>query len=355
MSYSKRYIDGVLLNWGDRLFYEPLRRRRRAPRLGGSKLSAGARDAGRLRAELARTVRRAPEVMVKITNRASGSNGMAAIRRHLDYISRNGKVQLEDQDGLSISGAGALRDLVDEWRWGGWGIPAESRHRETFNILLSMPPGTDRQTVRDAAREFARIEFGDNHAYVFAAHDDEAHPHVHLSVQARGRDGRRLNPRKADLQGWRETFATQLREHGVEANATQRRTRGVTQRYPKQAVIHMRARGVVPEYDRRAVEQAGADRTAMLGAHEKALVAWREIGQALASSSSAQDRRLAVDAADFVRRMAVVREASVPQPAVVSGRPPQRRDASRDAGAGRADAPRHAEPDRGPGEPAPER
>jgi hypothetical protein len=35
--------------------------------------------------------------------------------------------------------------------------------------------------------------------YVFAAHADEAHPHVHLVVLARGRGGRRLNPRKADL------------------------------------------------------------------------------------------------------------------------------------------------------------
>ncbi|CAN7309160.1 relaxase/mobilization nuclease domain-containing protein [Caballeronia sp. LjRoot34] len=353
MPFPKRFIDGVLLNWGDRLFYEPLRRRR-APRMGGAKLSAGAQDAARLRAELARTVRRVPEVMVKITNKASGSNGIGAIRRHLDYISRNGKVEMEDQDGQSISGAGALRDLVEEWRRGGWGIPAESRRRETFNILLSMPPGTDRQAVRDAAREFARIEFGDNHAYVFAAHNDEAHPHVHLSVQARGRDGRRLNPRKTDLQGWRETFAAQLRKHGVDANATPRRTRGVTHRYPKQAVVHMRARGVVPEYDQRALERGDADRTAMLGAHEGALVAWREIGQALAGSSSAQDRRLAIDVADFVRRMAIVREASVPLPEEARGRPPKRSDPRHDPGADRADAPRPVEP---PGrvEPDPQR
>ncbi|WP_438391709.1 relaxase/mobilization nuclease domain-containing protein [Caballeronia sp. DA-9] len=354
MPFPKRFIDGVLLNWGDRLFYEPLRRRR-APRMGGAKLSAGAQDAARLRAELARTVRRVPEVMVKITNKASGSNGIGAIRRHLDYISRNGKVELEEQDGQSISGAGALSDLVEEWRRGGWGIPAESRRRETFNILLSMPPGTDREAVRDAAREFARIEFGDNHAYVFAAHNDEAHPHVHLSVQARGRDGRRLNPRKADLQGWRETFAAQLREHGVDANATPRRTRGVTQRYPKQAVVHLRARGMVPEFDRRALERGDADRAAMLGAHEGALVAWREIGQALAGSSSAQDRRLAIDVADFVRRMAIVREASVPQPEEARGRPPKRSDPPHNPGAGRADAPRRVEPDPGRVEPDPER
>ena len=87
-------------------------------------------------------------------------------------------------------------------------------------MLLSMPPGTDRQAVRKAARAFAADEFGDGRRYVFAAHDDEAQPHVHLSIQVRGPGGKRLNPRKQDLQRWRERFAAQLREQGVEANAT---------------------------------------------------------------------------------------------------------------------------------------
>lgn len=320
MPYPKRYIDGILLNWGDRLFYEPLRRRR-APRAGrvmlpDSALPDDTQHAERLREQLARTMRRTPEVMVKITNKASGHQGMGAIRRHLDYISRNGKVELEDQDGQSICGVDALHDLVEEWRRGGWGIPSDSQRRETFNVLLSMPPGTDRQAVRDAAREFARIKFADNYPYVFAAHNDEAHPHVHLSVQARGRDGRRLNLRKADLQRWRETFAAQLREHGVDANATPRRTRGVTRHYPKQAVIHMRARGVTPDYDRQAL--AGqTDRAVVLSAHGEALVAWREIAKALATSSSGRDRRMGIEVTDFVRQMAVVWEA--PAPSLTAG------------------------------------
>ncbi len=48
------------------------------------------------------------------------------------------------------------------------------------------------------------------------------HPHVHLTVKAAGLDGVRLNPRKADLQRWREGFAEALREHGIEATTTSR-------------------------------------------------------------------------------------------------------------------------------------
>ena len=53
------------------------------------------------------------------------------------------------------------------------------------------------------------------------------HPHVHLVVKAEHEyDGKRLNPRKADLQRWREKFAQNLTELGVAAAATRRDDRG---------------------------------------------------------------------------------------------------------------------------------
>jgi hypothetical protein len=310
MPYPKRYVDAMLLNWGDRLFQEPFRHVG-APRL----LHAAMRDkAVRMRDQLARTLRRTPEVMVKITNKASSAQGMGAVRRHLRYISRNGKVELEDQNGDRISGAEAVRDLARTWQLGGWGIPETSHRREVFNVLVSMPPGTDRQAVRDAARDFAALEFGDGRAYVFAAHDDEAHPHVHLSVQVRGPDGRRLNPRKQDLRRWRERFAEQLRANGVEANATHRRVRGAAQRYPKQGVAHMLARGEVPMYWQ-AVASA-EQRQAAWKSHDGVFAAWREVARAMASSRAGSDREMAIGITDFVRAMPVQQDG----PAVVDRR-----------------------------------
>ncbi len=72
--------------------------------------------------------------------------------------------------------------------------------------MLSMPSGTDPLIVLKAAREFARIEFAD-HRYVMVLHTHQANPHVHLSVKAESKHGERLNPKKADLHRWRETFA----------------------------------------------------------------------------------------------------------------------------------------------------
>jgi len=228
---------------------------------------------------------------------------MGAVRRHLRYISRNGSVELEDQDGSTVAGELALQDLFEQWHLGSWGIPTYSKRRETLNVVLSMPPGTDREAVRDAAKIFAQQTFGDGRPYVFALHDDQAHPHVHLCVHARGPDGRRLNPRKRDLHRWREAFAQQLQERGVDANATPRAVRGQMQCFPKQARPWMALRGNPPLFCSRVIDSE--TRRALWGAHIKTLSNWHKIAHTLAYSSSPEDRAMAMNIVDFARRMPI--------------------------------------------------
>lgn len=239
-------IDGVIKDWGDRTDYGRVKGRKGKNIVGGryEKPAPTKRPAGRER--LAATVRKHPEVMVKITRgRKDPITGihnvpgkdLRSIKAHFDYISRNGDVELEDEQGRVHRGKEDVRNVLDDWRGGG--IPYENgNRREAFNIVLSMPPGTDRPSVKNAARAFAADMFR-NHQYVFASHEDEKHPHVHLSVKALSNDGIRLNPRKADLQHWRELFVEKLREQGVEANATPRKIRGIVRKAERQGVRHI--------------------------------------------------------------------------------------------------------------------
>ena len=56
-----------------------------------------------------------PEVMVKIPKRLSqNSKGMNGVRNHLDYVSRNGEVTLETQDGEKLNGKKAVNGLTRE-------------------------------------------------------------------------------------------------------------------------------------------------------------------------------------------------------------------------------------------------
>lgn len=255
------FIDGVLKEIGERLFWDPVRPIK-GSRLTTTGLSRKAKAKGshaapvRIANTLKNTLKRTPEVMVKISG---GGKSFQHVKAHLDYISRNGQVTIEDQSGDVFSGRDDLKDLEIQWRYGGYPISTNPGAKQAFNIVLSMPPGTDRESVTNAARDFAIAEFADNFSYVFATHTDEKHPHVHLVVKAMGRDGVRLNPRKADLQRWREIFADKLKDHGIEANATKRQVRGITRKPRKQSVVHLEKRGSgIKSFHREALEEAAA-------------------------------------------------------------------------------------------------
>lgn len=176
------------------------------------------------------------EVMVKITGFGKGAGH---IQSHLDYISRNGKVELETSQGETLTGKQEIKEFFDDWKQEFSDSKRQKNQRDTMHMVLSMPEHVEPEAVRLAVREFAKKEFGSNHDYVFALHTDEPHPHCHLSVKMRGFDGTRLNPRKADLQAWREGFAEQLRAVGVAAEATPRRSRGVVRKPERQVLRHM--------------------------------------------------------------------------------------------------------------------
>lgn len=282
-----------------------VRRARMAPAvLGGARGSAAETTA-----RFARVLRGAPEVMVKITGRTRDGGHLKA---HLDYISRNGAVALEGPDGERLTNAGAVRNLAQEWTDE---LAMEPRRRRdtpvSLSIVLSMPAGTEAFRIHDAARAFAAEMFGDRFPHVFALHDEGRHPHVHLTVRMLGADGERLNPRKADLQLWRERFAHHLRARGIEAEATPRRARAVTRKPERTSVRKMRERyvagtGSLPKVLEQAYREAPKSRdepwVRPIGARElvvrKALVAE---ALRLGRSDDPADRRLAAAVERFIR------------------------------------------------------
>jgi hypothetical protein len=185
---STTSVDGMLVAWGDRLFYGS----NRIVRSNTPRLSLQA-QAGVVRQRIKTiVVRNAPQVMVKVTG---GGRGMGAIAAHLRYIGKSGRLPFEDDRGEVRQGREALRDLADQWRCGGARIPERSERREAFNIMLAMPAGTKREIVHNAAREFAQAELA-NHRYVMVLHTHQA------------------NPRKQDLRRWREGLCREAARQG---------------------------------------------------------------------------------------------------------------------------------------------
>jgi len=207
----------------------------------GRKAGLGASAAG-WAARMGSSGRGAKEVLVKISGGGRDADGVQA---HFEYIDRHGQLDIETDHGDVLHGKTAATELINDWALDYGAVPGAPHSRskvgpdgkrreprQAFNIVLSMPAGTPPQKVLQAVKKFAREEFAHQHRYAMALHSEEkgkhgVHPHVHLVVKAEHEyDGSRLNPRKADLQRWRERFAEYLAELGVAATATRREDRG---------------------------------------------------------------------------------------------------------------------------------
>ena len=208
---------------------------------------------------IARTVHRTPEVMVKVLNR--GGQNLGAVARHLDYLTRNGELEIETDEGERLKGKEAEAELLDDWDLD---LDEERRTADLKSrgmrnppklvqkLVFSMPAGTPPRKVLSAVKNFAREEFGAKHRYAMVLHTDEPHPHVHLVVKAMGADGKRLNIRRAMLREWRQEFARHLREQGVAANATDRAVRGETKPQKTDGIHRAALRGASTHYRQRA-------------------------------------------------------------------------------------------------------
>ena len=184
-------------------------------------------------------------------------------------------------------------------------IPESSVRKEAFNIVLSMPAGTPAEHVVDSAREFAKEHFS-GHKYVFVLHDDTDSPHVHLAVKAERWDGKRLNPRKADLQQWRESFAQKLQDRGIDAIATRAASRNQTQ--APQAIWRLKAGEAVkkPRPAERSSGSTAASRSA-------AVESWTQLREALAASADPSDRALSVEVGNYMAKTFVSKPTILPE------------------------------------------
>lgn len=265
---------------------------------------------------IGRTVRRTPEVMVKVLSK--DSNNLRSVARHLSYIGRRGNLELETDDGDRLQGRDTGQQLVENWDLdldqnrqdsrlsAGRGRAPKLVHK----IILSMPPGTPAKGVLDAARNFARKEFALKHRYALVLHTDEPHPHVHLVVKAVSEQGERLNIRKPTLREWRREFARHLRDQGIAANATERAVRGETRTPMFDGIYRAAQRGASTQMRARAERIAAgvryrADSTstgrAKLRDTRRAIeLAWRNTSDVLRRQGLS---RLANDVVLFVAQM----------------------------------------------------
>jgi len=205
-------------------------------------------------AERLRAARGVPQAVVKVMKKfPHGAKGVSAC---MDYISREGELPLETESGEVILGRPDRKALVKNWA-----VDFDQRKdsRDAAHIVFSMPAGSPVEALKAAVRTVGHKVFA-GHEWVFAVHTDKKHRHAHMVLKMRGRESnKKIDFKKADLHRLREQFAEAAREQGVELAASSRAARGVGRKGVSQAVFQLRQKGIRPDVDKDAHQEAYRD------------------------------------------------------------------------------------------------
>jgi hypothetical protein len=259
---------------------------------------------------ISRTVRRTPEVMVKVLT--MGGHDLAAVGRHFSYLSRDGEVEIETDDGRRLNGQGVEQELIEDWDLDLEEArrakelrsrPGMMRPKLVHKVVFSMPAGTPPDGLLRAAQAFARETFGAQHRYAMVLHTDEPHPHVHVVVKAVSEEGVRLNIRKATLREWRREFARQLRAQGISANATGRAVRGATRANLSDGTYRALQRGASRQTQEHVGSQGVEQQMAPEASSRESLLHTRaQVERGWLAAAEILDRQGQRDLAWYVRR-----------------------------------------------------
>ena len=153
---------------------------------------------------------------VKALRKDSGRAGfgLASMRRHALYISRNGVWPIEDQDGAVLLGRDAVNELVR--RAAKAGMPEKTERQIARHWVFSYPP-CDPTDLYAAFKNTAARCFGGD--YFFALHEDCPIPHIHAWQALLRKDG---SPAKGSDLGpfaLAVAFADELRRFGWDGSA----------------------------------------------------------------------------------------------------------------------------------------
>lgn len=201
-----------------------------------------------------RTAQQLPQAVLKIS---SYGKDLKHINNHLSYISRNGKLVLEDQDEGNVKNKKDQEKLLAEWQRE-FSDRANSRH--TVHMVLSVPEDSPRDKAREAAKLFLKEEFGKKFfEYVFVAHDDTTHPHVHVVIKMYRENATKLNLSPKELYRLRESYAKHCRSQGINLDASLRWERGLSGKAEKSTIVQMRKTDRQPTIDKKLIQKVKLD------------------------------------------------------------------------------------------------
>lgn len=274
-----------------------VRGRRGSGGAGGSARSGGSSLLSGRGAQMVRAARgHSPAIFKAI--RKGGCHTRAQLRTQIAYLTTkathvvDSRGEFDRRGPLRPADVQALaRRFADQWD------PTRSpRLGHTSHLLMSFPIGTKAEHVRDVARGICERFFQGEEAqfdFLVAIHTDRAHPHAHVVLNRRSKDGEVFFLRRDhhfSYQAFREAMVEHGARCGLRLHAAERLDRGLLTRGPRSAEVQRaREEGRAPS-DRsrighdldRAVQHVAQAASAYCGlAAEASRAGFEDVAQAL--------------------------------------------------------------------------
>lgn len=205
--------------------------------------------------------------------RDGGTHYKTQLRNQLEYLTTKSSFIIDSRgtyDGQSVLSGKEIEQVTRRFS-AQWNEGFHPKLGHTSHLLMAFPIGTRGEDVAKITREICERFFqgeGSHFDYIAAVHEDRDHPHAHIVLNRRSKDGEFFFLKEGhhfNYDSFREAMVEVSDRYGLRLEATRKLERGITTRSPKDAehrgakatgqALRERER-VGPELDRALAEVA---------------------------------------------------------------------------------------------------
>lgn len=209
--------------------------------------------------------------------RDGGTHNKMQLRNQLEYLTTKSSFIIDSRgtyDGQSVLSAKEIEQVTRRFS-AQWNEGFHPKLGHTSHLLMAFPIGTRGEDVADITREICERFFqgdGCHFDYIAAVHEDRDHPHAHIILNRRSKDGEFFFLKEGhhfNYDSFREAMVEVSDRYGLRLEATRKLERGITTKSPSD-VDQRRAEAtgqkltererVGPELDRALAEVAQSAR-----------------------------------------------------------------------------------------------
>lgn len=193
--------------------------------------------------------------------RGGGCHTKGQLMNQLEYLTVKSSHIVDSRstyDGLARLDAEQIKDVAERFA-GAWNERFSPKLGHTTHLLMAFPIGTRGEDVRDIAAEVCERFFmqeGRQYDYIVAIHEDRAHPHAHVVLNRRSRDGELFylgQDHHFNYDDFRLAMVEAAERHSVRLEATRRIERGVATYAPSVTEVYQAKQDVRPPRERERV------------------------------------------------------------------------------------------------------